>query len=116
MMLMRNSGRTLQWICHLIAFPAALLLFITTAQAQSDELLQPVGNSGGSPFSAPCDQGDVLSGFDLWTDDRVDTIRPICIPSASGGIGAGAKSKLYSKISRATSRSSGAAASGLAAQ
>ena len=81
----------------LIWMPVAmLLLFVFSANAQSDVDLKPIGGSiqasgswdgpglGGSPFRARCPEGEVLTGFDLWTGDQVDAIRPICIPATSG--------------------------------
>lgn len=67
-----------------LAWPAIVLFAAAPAFAQSDEVLQPVGNSGGSPFYAHCLAGDVLTGVELWTGDHVDAIKPICTPAVAG--------------------------------
>ncbi len=67
-----------------LAWAAIVLFAATPAFAQSEEVLQPVGNSGGSPFYARCRAGDVLTGVELWTGDHVDAIKPICIPADAG--------------------------------
>jgi hypothetical protein len=46
---------------------------------QTDASLPLMGGEGGGFFSARCQQGQLLTGFDLWTGDDVDAIRPICV-------------------------------------
>jgi hypothetical protein len=46
---------------------------------QTDASLPLIGGDGGGFFSARCQQGQLLSGFELWTGDDVDGIRPICV-------------------------------------
>lgn len=67
-----------------LSVAAAFLLFVPSASAQPDEVLLPFGGGGGSQFTARCPQGELLTGFDLWTGDDVDAIRPICIPAVAG--------------------------------
>jgi hypothetical protein len=81
-----NSRRWLHCGGRLIWMSAALSGFVLSAQAQigSDEILQPIGGGGGSPFHARCPQSDVLTGVELWTGDQVDSIKPICTPAVAG--------------------------------
>jgi hypothetical protein len=64
------------------------LLVTQPAHAQADQILPPIGGSGGGAFVARCQNGDILTGFELRTADDVDSIRPICArPTASNAIG-----------------------------
>lgn len=55
------------------------LCFAGSASAQPDQTLPPMGGSGGGGFTARCEQGEVLNGFELRAGDDVDAIRPICV-------------------------------------
>jgi len=79
------SARALPWVRR-VMWTSAALLFVLSAQAQADERLGPVARNdpGGSPFDARCPEGEVLTGFDLWSGDHVDAIRPLCIPALAG--------------------------------
>ena len=73
-----------------ISLPGLLLSLLhpLAAFAQADQILPPLGGSGGGPFVARCQNGDILTGFELRTGDDVDSIRPICArPTAPGSIG-----------------------------
>ena len=65
-------------LCAIAAFVAPML------QAQTVHSFAPFGGTGGSPFTARCSQGEVLTGLDLWTGDDVDAIRPVCLSIATG--------------------------------
>ena len=81
-----NCRRWLHCGGRLIWMSAALSGFVLSAQAQigSEEIFQPIGGRGGSPFRARCPPSDVLTGVELWTGDQVDLIKPICIPAVVG--------------------------------
>jgi hypothetical protein len=55
------------------------LLFVLSAQAQTDAILPPIGGSGGGLFQGRCPQGQLLAGVELRTGDDVDAIRVICV-------------------------------------
>ena len=64
------------------------LLTPLAAHAQADQILPPIGGDGGGAFIARCQNGDILTGFELRTADDVDSIRPICArPTASNAVG-----------------------------
>jgi hypothetical protein len=79
----KNATRRLSSRC-LPYVPLAMMLFALTAQAQTDTTLPPIGGPGGNRFVARCQQGEMLSGFDLRAGDDVDAIRPICSPTGTG--------------------------------
>lgn len=81
----------------------AMMLFAFSAQAQTDQILPPIGGLGGGQYTARCAGDQILTGFDLRTGDDVDAIRPLCVavrgptdvgpinpyPSQFGGNGGG---------------------------
>lgn len=73
------TRQRLQWRSRLICASAAMLLFVLSAQAQTDAILDPIGGHGGGQFIARCSQGEFLTGFELLTGDDVDAIRPLCV-------------------------------------
>ncbi|HVE65175.1 MAG TPA: hypothetical protein VNC59_01235, partial [Thermoanaerobaculia bacterium] len=75
--------RASTWRTSAIGLAAAILLFTSPARAQV-AVLDTIGGSGGSPFEAPCPQGELLTGLDLWTGDDVDAVRPLCVPAVAG--------------------------------
>jgi hypothetical protein len=56
---------------------AALFFLVPSVQAQG-RLIQPVGGTGGSAFTARCPAGQILGGVELRVGDDVDAIRPLC--------------------------------------
>jgi hypothetical protein len=76
---MMKCTRWLQWQSRLIPVPLAMLLFVLSAQAQTDAILPPLGGSGGGQFVTRCPQDQLLTGFELRTGDDVDAIRPLCV-------------------------------------
>jgi len=72
----------------LIPLLAASTLGLATAAHAGDQVLPPMGGSGGGQFFARCQGGDILNGFELRTGNDVDAIRPICThPLSPGAIG-----------------------------
>ncbi len=49
-----------------------------------DVQLPAIGGGGGSPFTARCPQGEILTGFDIWAGDWTDAVSPVCISSKKG--------------------------------
>jgi hypothetical protein len=80
---MKCTRWQLQWLSRLICVPAVMLFVVLSAHAQTDVVLPPLGGDGGGKFIARCPQGQLLTGFQLWTGDDVDAIRVICV-TASG--------------------------------
>jgi hypothetical protein len=76
---MMKYTRRLRWRSRLIVVPAAMLFFVLSAQAQTDQILPPIGGDGGNQFVGRCPQGELLAGFELRTGDYVDAIRPLCV-------------------------------------
>lgn len=62
----------------------AAFAFALLAGAAHAQPLPAIGGEGGGQFMAPCPQGEVLSGLELWTGDDIDAIQPICIPAHAG--------------------------------
>jgi hypothetical protein len=59
---------------------AALTLYpASPAFAQVDQMLYPMGGTGGSQYVGRCATGDLLNGFELSTGNDVDAIRAICV-------------------------------------
>jgi hypothetical protein len=54
------------------------LLMAAPVFSQVDQILPPIGGSGGGQFVARCALGDVLTGVELRAGDDVDSIRPFC--------------------------------------
>lgn len=74
-----HARRQLRWLGRLTGVPAALLLLVVSAPAQTDAVLPPIGGQGGRQFNARCPQGRHLAGFELLVGDVVDAIRPLCV-------------------------------------
>lgn len=55
------------------------------AGAHADAYLPAVGGSGGGQFKAPCEEGQLLAGFELRVGDDVDAIRPLCAVAIEPG-------------------------------
>ena len=73
------TQRRLPWRRRLICVPAVLLLFVFSAQAQTDAILPPIGGGGGSQFVARCAPSQLLTGVELRTGDDVDAIWSLCV-------------------------------------
>ena len=66
-------------ISSAICAMAATLFFAVFAQAQSTQILPPIGGDGGGQFVARCAESQYLAGVELRTGDDVDAIRPLCV-------------------------------------
>src|SRR3569623_167335 len=60
-----------------------------TTVAQADTQTAAVGDSGGTPFSAACDPGEALVGFDYNnSQEELLSVSLRCKPVLPGGLGA----------------------------
>lgn len=65
---------------HWLIVMAALLLGLCLAgNASADAYLPALGGPGGGQFKAPCNAGELLTGFELRAGDDIDAIRPVCV-------------------------------------
>src|SRR5438270_1252170 len=94
---MESVRSRLKWPGRLIWMLASTLFLVLSAQAQTDTILPAIGGDGGGKFTGRCPQGEFLAGFELWTGDDVDAIRPTCIP-ASGPASVGPLDNLPSRF------------------
>lgn len=69
---------------YAIGAAALLLSLVVPVHAQEDEILAPMGGSGGLPFLARCPQGELLTGLDIWAGEDIDAVRPLCVPAVKG--------------------------------
>lgn len=73
------------WRIHLLCI-AVSLLAVPLAHAQNEELVEPMGGDGGTPFLARCPQGELLTSMDLWAGADIDAIRPVCVSAVPGQV------------------------------
>lgn len=65
---------------HWLLVMAALLLGLCLAgNASAGAYLPAIGGPGGGQFKAPCNAGELLTGFELRAGDDIDAIRPVCV-------------------------------------
>lgn len=67
------------WSHWLILIAALLLGLYLAGNASAEAYLPAFGGQGGGQFKAPCNAGEMLTGFELRAGDDIDAIRPVCV-------------------------------------